>query len=288
MNIKSPEDTFTLANGVGLPCIGFGTYNVDENHTAEAAVRTAIRVGYRSIDAAASYHNETEVGRGIKNGLKENGLQREDIFVTSKVWKTDMSYDRAIQSAEKSIRDLDIGYLDLLLIHWPASPSQFDDWEKRNLETWRALTDLYRDGKVRAIGVSNFLPEHLTPLLDTDIPPMVDQIEFHPGYPQFETVRFCQEKGIRVEAWSPLARKRMLNNSLLGEIAEQTGKSPAQICLRWVLQHDICPLPKSTHEERILENIDIFDFSLSPDAMQKIDDLPEDGFSGLHPDTVTF
>ena len=182
--------------------------------------------------------------------------------MTSKVWNTERGYEKTMQAFEKTLKDLGLSYLDLYLIHWPASKKQFENWEKINLETWKAMTELYKDGKIRAIGVSNFKPSHLEPLMQTEVKPMVDQIEFHPGLLQKETVSYCEANGILVEAWSPLGTGRMLGHPLLKEIAGNYGKSTAQICIHWCLQHDVLPLPKSVTLERIEENLKVFDFEI--------------------------
>lgn len=189
---------------------------------------------------------------------------------------------------EKTLSNLQLDYLDLYLIHWPASQSHFADWERINLDTWRALTELYHAGKIRAIGVSNFMPHHLKALMETEVPPMVNQIEFHPGQRQEETVAYCRENGIVVEAWSPLGTGKMLGNETLKEIAAKYGKTAAQVCIRWCLQNEVLPLPKSVTPSRIAENADVFDFELSDGDMEMINRIPYFGGSGLHPDKVDF
>lgn len=282
--MKGLTDTFTLRNGVEIPCIGFGTWQTPDGDTAIQAVDTAIKNGYRHIDAAACYENEVGVGQGIK----ESGLERSSLFVTSKVWNTERGYEKTMAAFEKTCSDLQLDYLDLYLIHWPASQSRFADWEKINLDTWRALTELYHAGKIRAIGVSNFMPHHLKALMETEVPPMVDQIEFHPGQMQEETVAYCRENGIVVEAWSPLGTGKMLGNEILKEIAAKYGKTAAQVCIRWCLQNEVLPLPKSVTPSRIAENVDVFDFELTDGEMERINRIPYFGGSGLHPDEVDF
>lgn len=297
--INSLTDTFTLSNGVKIPGIGFGTYKSTEGNDAEESVMTAIEAGMRHIDCAAFYRNEEGSGRGIRTGMEENGLGRSGIFVTSKVWTSDKAYDDAIRSCRKSLDDLGLEYLDLLLVHWPADDHAYPDWKEINYGTWRAFTDLYRDGLVRAIGVSNFWPEHLEPLMDTEVPPMVDQIEYHPGYMQNgseeaggsgycpdDVAAYCKERGIIVEAWSPLGRAKVLQDPLLVSLAEKYGKSTSQICIRWEIQHEIVPLPKSVHRDRILENTKVFDFEISDDDMALIDAMPVTGFSTHTPKDV--
>ena len=277
-------DTFKLKNGVEIPCVGFGTWRSKDGEIAENAVRKAIEVGYRHIDTAAAYKNEESVGRAIKNC----GIDREEIFVTSKLWNTERGYDKAKKAFEDTLRKLQLDYLDLYLLHWPAAANQYENWDELNLSSWKALTELYLEGKIRAIGVSNFLPHHMASLLKTEIPPMVNQIEMHPGFVWDETVALCRENGILVEAWSPLGSGSLIGDPLLLEIAEKYGKSVAQICLRWCLQMETLPLPKSVTPSRIEENTKIFDFELSAEDMAKINAMAETGTSGFHPDSVDF
>lgn len=247
---------------------------------AEACVREAVRMGYRHIDTAAIYENEAGVGKGVCSC----GVAREELFVTSKVWNTHRGYERTMAAFEGTMRTLGLETLDLYLIHWPAAASQYPDWEAVNLDTWRAMTQLYREGRVRAIGVSNFKPHHLRALMETEVAPMVNQIEFHPGQRQEETVTFCREHGVLVEAWSPLGRGRMLADERLMAIAARYGKSVAQLCVRWCLQSGVLPLPKSATPARIQQNAQVFDFTICEEDMAQIDAMPYFGGSGLDPD----
>ena len=276
--------TMKLSNGKLIPAIGYGTWQSPDSEITVEGVKTAISNGYRHIDAAAVYGNEQSVGRGIA----ECGIPREELFITSKVWNTERGYEKTLAAFEKTLSDLRLDYLDLYLIHWPAAPHMFEDWEAINLATWKAMTELYQAGKVKAIGVSNFKPHHLTALMKTEVKPMVNQIEFHPGLLQTDTVRYCHENGILVEAWSPLGTGRMLSNPLLQEIADHYGKSAAQLCIRWCMQHNVLPLPKSVTPSRIEENFRVFDFEVSDDDMKRIDALENFGGSGLDPDNVNF
>jgi len=210
------------------------------------------------------------------------------LFVTSKVWNPDRGYETTLAAFEKTLKDLGLGYLDLYLIHWPAAAHQFENWEEINLATWKAMTELYKAGKIRAIGVSNFKPHHLKALMETEVAPMVNQIEFHPGFTQDETVEYCKAHGIAVEAWSPLGTGAMLTRPELISIAEKYHKSVAQLCVRFALQRGVIPLPKSVTPSRIEENLKVFDFTISDEDMAAIGALPDFGSKGLDPDAVDF
>ena len=246
----------TLANGVRMPQLGYGVYQVAAAET-ERCVADAIRVGYRSIDTAQAYHNE----EGVGNAVRKSGLPREDFFLTTKVWISNGGYEKAKASIDESLAKLQTDYIDLLLIHQP-----FNDY----YGTWRAMEEAYKAGKLRAIGVSNFRPHHLKALLETEVAPMVNQIEFHPGCQQRETLAFCRDHGILVEAWSPLGRGRVLDHPTLTAIAQNHGKTPAQICLRWCLEQGVLPLPKSVTPARMAENGDLFTFALTPEEMDQL------------------
>ena len=282
--MKNLTDTVTLSNGIKMPCIGFGTWQTPDSLTGIRAVETALKVGYRHIDTAAAYKNEESVGKAIKN----SGRGRSKIFVTSKVWNSARGYDKATEAFKQSLKALELEYLDLYLIHWPAVKKHYEDWEHINQETWRAMVDLYKHGKIRAIGVSNFLPHHLEGLMSVEVKPMVNQIEIHPGQMQKEVVNYCRRHNIVVEAWSPLGTGRMLENSLLLEIARSYHKSVAQLCIKWCMQNGAVPLPKSVHPTRIEENAKVFDFTISPEDMEQINALAYFGGSGHKPDEVNF
>jgi diketogulonate reductase-like aldo/keto reductase len=282
---KGITDPFVLKNGVGIPCVGLGTYLMENDAESVQVIESAIvDCGYRHIDTAAFYGNEVSVGKAVK----ACGVPREKIFVTTKVWNTDRGYNQALQAFDQSLERLGLDYVDLLLIHWPATQKHYMRWEQVNIDTWRAFSEIYAAGRAKAIGVANFKPSHLSALMDEEIQPMVNQIEFHPGFYPKETIEFCQQNGIQVEAWSPLGRGKVLESPVLLKIAAAHKKSTAQIALRWILQHDVLPLPKSTHTERMEENADIFNFTLTPAEMKEIDEMPETGYTGKDPDTIDF
>lgn len=278
--MNNMKDGFILSNGISIPCIGYGTW-LTTNDQACDAVRAALEAGYRHIDTAAKYENEVGVGEGIR----ASGIAREELFVTSKVWNDCRGYDKTMAAFEKSMKDLGLDYLDLYLIHWPASPLQYDDFNAVNLSTWKALTELYKAGRIKSIGVSNFMPHHLEALVQSEVVPMVNQIEFHPGQIQEETLRFCREHNILVEAWGPLGRGKMLDNPTLVSLAAKYKKTVAQLCIRWCLQNGVLPLPKSVTPSRICENADVFDFVISKEDMETVNRMEYFGGSGHNPDT---
>lgn len=272
-------DSVILQNGVKMPCVGYGTWQTPDGDVARNSVRTAIEAGYRHIDTAAGYGNEASVGAGIR----ESGVAREELFVTTKHWIVDRGYEKTIAACEQSLKNLGMDYMDLYLIHWPAVAKVTPNWEEINADTWRAFEKLYQDGKIRAIGVSNFLPNHMDSLIaNSTVKPMVNQIEFHPGYTQPELVKYCREKGITVQAWSPLGSGAVLKDPLLMEIAAKYGKSVAQLCIRFALQQDIVVLPKSVNPERIVSNMDVFDFQIADEDMARIAAMPKTGYSGFY------
>ncbi len=275
------QDTVTLHNGVKMPWFGLGVFKVEEGPELVNAVKTAIVKGYRSIDTAAIYENEEGVGEGIRQGLKEAGLSREDIFVTSKVWNADLGYEETLAAYETSLQKLGLEYLDLYLIHWPV--------EGKYKEAWKALETLYKEEKVRAVGVSNFQIHHLEDLMkDGEVKPVINQVEYHPRLTQKELHAFCQKHDIQLEAWSPLMQGELLDNDVLKEIAEKHGKSVAQIILRWDLQNGVITIPKSTKEHRIVENSSVFDFELDAEDVSKINELNQNHRVGPDPDNFDF
>lgn len=276
MKRMSITETVELANGVKMPRLGFGVWKVDDKEVIDP-VKWALQAGYRAIDTAKAYGNEAGVGQAIK----ESGIKREDLFITSKLWNADQGYDATIEAFEASLKRLGADYLDLYLIHWPVA-QKFKD-------TWRAFEQLYQDGKIRAIGVCNFQEHHLKELIaDADIVPMVNQIELHPHLTQEPLRKFCRDHKIVVEAWSPLGNGQMLSDPELKKIADKYGKSVAQVIIKWDLQNGIVTIPKSVHKERILENADVFDFKLSEEDMLAISGMNKDERTGPDPDNFNF
>lgn len=267
--------TVTLNNGVKMPIIGFGVYQVPDAQECENAVYEALMAGYRLIDTASGYLNEKAVGRAIKR----SGVPREELFITTKLWIQDAGYESAKIAFAKSLSKLQLDYLDLYLIHQP-----YGDY----YGAWRAMEDIYREGKIRAIGVSNFYPDRLMDLImHNEIVPAVNQVETHPFYQQKESAAFMKEQGVQHESWAPFAegRNNMFSNEVLTSIAEKHNKSVAQVVLRWLVQREVVTIPKSVRKERIVENFDIFDFELSLEDIEKISALDKgESLFGSHQD----
>ena len=271
--------TLLLNDSHQIPAIGFGTYKANKQNGVDSVLE-ALKVGYRLIDTAAIYGNEKEVGEGVR----QSGIPREEVYVTSKVWREVLGYNSSKAALDKTLRHLKMDYLDLYLIHWPANARNHENWAEVNSEAWRALEESKVEGKIKSIGVSNFWKEHLDPLLSNcDIVPAVNQIEFHPGYWQPDVYNYCREKGILIEAWAPLAKGVALKNKTIQNLAKKYQKSEAQICLRWAIDHGTVPIPKTITSERIKENFDVFDFKLTQEDIDVIDRLPLMGFSGEMP-----
>ncbi|MDQ6111199.1 aldo/keto reductase [Enterococcus gallinarum] len=278
-------NSYTLSNNVSIPELGFGTWQTPNGDVAVSAVKKALEVGYRHIDTAQGYKNEDSVGQAIK----ESGIPREEIFLTTKLWNENHSYDLVLSSFEESLKKLQTDYIDLFLIHWPNPVKFRDNWQSANAETWRAMEELYQAGKIKAIGVSNFLPHHFEELKKTaTIFPIVNQIFLAPGELQKEVVSYCQEHNVLLEAYSPLGTGKIFDVPEMQELSDKYGKTIAQIAIRWSLQHGFLPLPKSVTPSRIEENLAVFDFELSDEDMQRIDQL--DGVVGkaTNPDTTGF
>ena len=263
------QSVIRLNNGVEIPRLGLGVYQSPPGRITQHAVRYALNIGYRHIDTAFIYGNESDVGKAVH----KSGLQRDEVFITTKLWNTrDVQYDTALRSCEDSLRRLGLGYVDLYLIHWPVRGI-----DNNTIEIWKAMVHLLREGKARAIGVSNFSIDDLKQILnDSDTVPAVNQVEFHPFLYQKDLLSFCKKNGIPLEAYSPLTRGMRLNHPTIVNIAKKyDNKTPAQILIRWSLQHNLVVIPKSIHEERILENSQVFDFELEDEDMKHLDSLNE-------------
>ncbi|WP_338785907.1 aldo/keto reductase [Metabacillus sp. FJAT-53654] len=275
--MKNLQSTTTLHNGIEMPWFGLGVFKVKDGSEVINSVKAAIEAGYKSIDTAAIYGNEEGVGKAIA----ESNVPREELFITTKVWNSEQGYDSTLAAFDESMKKLGLEYLDLYLIHWPV-PKQ-----NKYKETWKALETLYKDGRVRAIGVSNFKEHHLKELLeDCEVVPMVNQVEYHPRLTQTSLHEFCKQNRIQLEAWSPLMQGGLFEEPTLQEIARKYGKSTAQVILRWDLQNEVVTIPKSVKPHRIQENANIFDFELSSEDMEKINSLNQDQRVGSDPDVM--
>jgi diketogulonate reductase-like aldo/keto reductase len=277
MQITDLMGTVSLHNSVQMPYFGLGVFQSTEGEEVFNAVNWALEAGYRHIDTAAIYQNEVGVGKAIEN----SNMKREDIFVTSKVWNSDQGYDSTLNAYEVSLKKLNLDYLDLYLIHWPVAGKFID--------TWKALEKLYTEGRVKAIGVSNFLQHHLNELLyKSEIVPMVNQMEFHPLLVQQRLLDFCKSKGIQYQAWSPIMRGKVADYEIIERIGKKYGKTAVQVTLRWDLQKGVVTIPKSVKKERIISNADIFDFELIPEEVAQIDALDKNERTGPDPDNFNF
>lgn len=265
-----------------FPKIGFGTWKITGKEQADLAVREAYESGYRFFDTASAYENEKLIGEAIQS----TGCSRKEVLISGKVWNSHRGYEKTLKAFEATCKNLQVDYLDAYLIHWPASPAVHEDAEEINAETWKAMEKLYNDGYVKAIGVCNFLTHHLENLAKTaNIKPMINQIEYHPGFVQEAITDYCKEQRILVQGWSPLGSGKLLKKAAIKEIAERYQRTPAQVCLRWCVQKGIMPVVKSVTPERIQANISIFDFVLAEEDMEKLNELPYTG-SGLNPDEI--
>ncbi|MDR2010009.1 MAG: aldo/keto reductase [Bacteroidales bacterium] len=266
-----------LVNGTEIPMLGFGTWQIENEKSAINSVKYALQIGYRHIDTAAAYNNEQYIAMGIK----ESGITRDEIFLTSKLWNSDQGYESTLKAFEKSLKKLDTDYLDLYLIHWPKG--------MKSIESWKAMEKLYSEGAIKAIGVSNFLQHHLEDFMaNIEILPMVDQLEFHPYLVQPELLNFCKKHHIQYEAWSPLMRGEIMEIESLKKIAKKHERSIAQIVLRWDIQMGVVTIPKSEHQDRIRENFQIFDFELTEEEMKIITGLDRGKRTGPDPDNFNF
>lgn len=275
--MKSIQDCTLLHNGVAMPWLGFGTWELQNSDDAVRSLRTAIDTGYRSIDTAAMYQNEKAVGQAIR----EYGLDRQEFFVTTKVWNHDQGYEQTLRAFEESRKQLGMDYVDLYLIHWPV--------KEKYIDTWKALEHLYEQGAVKAIGVCNFQIHHLESLFaKSRVVPMVNQFECHPLLSQKDLIRYCKEHQIQPEAWRPLMKGNHLNQPEILELADRYERTAAQIILRWHLQNGVVVIPKSSNETRIRENAQVFDFTLSNEDMLRMDGLNQNHRTGADPDNFDF
>jgi diketogulonate reductase-like aldo/keto reductase len=275
--IKSMKDCTVLNNGLKMPWLGFGVFQINEGKEVENAVKWALEIGYRSVDTAAAYGNE----RGVGKAIRASGIPREEIFLTTKLWNEEQRKKRMLQAFDESLERLGTDYVDLYLIHWPVKGCY--------QESWKAMEEIYQSGRAKAIGVSNFLIHHLEDILrDGQIVPTANQIEFHPWLVQPELLTFCKTHKIQVEAWSPLIQGKIATVPEAQKLAEKYHKTPAQIVLRWDLQHEVVTIPKSTHRNRIAENSQLFDFELSQEDMNVLDALDVAKRNGPDPDNFNF
>lgn len=275
---------FVLENGIKIPKIGLGTWKLTDRDTIKSVIKHSYELGYRLIDTAAAYSNEISIAKAIDAA----GISRGNLILSNKVWNTSRGYVEVQAACKKSLKKMKADYFDIYLIHWPASMKQYPDWAKLNAQSWRGMEQLYQDGLAKSIGVCNFKKHHLEELSKTwKIMPFINQIEFHPGFYQADTVEYCKEKGIYIEASSPLGNGQILSNGQLTDLAKKYGKSSAQICIRWALQKGVTVIPKSEKKERLKENIEVFDFHLSVDEMNIIDAIPYCGGIGFDSDGAT-
>ena len=283
--MKSLTDCYKLSNGVEIPCIGFGTWQTPDGDVCVSSVLSAIEAGYRHIDTAQGYGNEESVGIAVK----KSGIPRKSLFITSKLTNSEHGYEKTLAAFEKTMKKLDMDYLDLFLIHWPNPIAFRDNWQEANAGTWKAFEELYNAGRIRAIGISNFRPHHIEELLKTaTIPPMVNQIRLCPGDTQDEVVDYCRSRNMLLEAYSPLGVGKIFEVPEMKTLAEKYGKSIAQICIRWSLQRGYLPLPKSVTPTRIKENTEVFNFELETADVQLIANLKGRVGYSSDPDTTTF
>lgn len=282
---KSLTDCYTLSNGVQIPCIGFGTWQTPSGEVAVSSVLRALEAGYRHIDTAAAYKNEESVGVAIR----QSGIDRKELFVTSKLGNPDHGYKNAMAAFETTINKLGTDYLDLYLIHWPNPLKYREHWQEVNAETWKAMEELYHAGRIRAIGISNFRPHHMDELLKTaQVVPMVNQIRLCPGDTQDDVVAYSRSQNMLLEAYSPLGMGKIFEVPEMKQLSEKYGKSIAQICIRWSLQRGYLPLPKSVTPARIQENAQVFDFELEEADVQLIADLKGCVGYSWDPDTTNW
>ena len=273
---------YKLSNGKEIPSLGFGTFRLKEE--VEDILKKALKVGYRLIDTAASYQNEEYVGKA----LRAVEINREDLFITGKLWNDSRDFEKIVSSCKETLKKLNLEYLDLYLVHWPASSALYPNWKEINANVWKTMEYLYEQGLVKSIGVSNFKKSQLEALMTTaKIKPMVNQIEFHIGFMQQETLEYCQNNNILVEAWSPCGGGKLLKKDIIKNMAEKYNVSPAKLCLRWCVEHNVIPITKSSHEERMIENFNLADFEITKEDMKILDSQPFIGGYGFDSETIT-
>ncbi len=278
--MKSSIENYRMSNGQQIPCLGFGTYNPDGSDTGEM-IREAIAAGYRYFDTASLYETERALGKAVR----ESGIERKDLFIVSKLWIDEMGYQETKEALERTLERLQMDYLDLYLIHWPRRTEDDTDWKERDIVTWQAMEELYTRGLIRGLGLSNFLPHHTANILaNCKVKPVVNQLELHPGYMQEAALADCRKNDIFAQAWSPLGRGKLLSHPIMAALAAKYAKTPAQISLRYLLQRNIIPLVKASGAERMKQNLDIFDFSISEEDMSFLSCMPQTAWSGEHPD----
>ena len=269
-------NTFTLNNGLIIPAIGFGTYKVE----LETLVK-ALEAGYRYFDTASYYGNEWD----IPEALNRLGIKREEVLIASKIWRSDMGYNGVMRSFSKTLENLRSDYVDILMIHWPRPNLELKEWKVLDIETWRAMEELHSKKKIRALGLSNFLPYHAENILSScNIVPSVAQLEFHAGHTQTFALEYYRKKGIQVQAWSPMGRGRVLNDELVLELSGKYNVTPAQVCIRFCVQENVMPLPKASSPQRMRENLESLNFVIDDEDMMRLENMPPVGWSGEHPD----
>ena len=268
--------TFTLNNGLKIPAIGFGTYKAGLD-----SIIKALEEGYRYFDTASYYGNEGD----ISLALIRTGIKREEVFIASKIWKSDMGYENTLKAFSQTLENLGSEYADVIMIHWPRPNLNDEEWKALDLETWRAMEYLYSQGKIKALGLSNFLPYHAENIFSRcEVMPSVAQFEFHPGHTQAFALEYYRRTGIQVQAWSPMGRGRVLDDVLIRELAGKYHVTPAQVCIRFCIQEGVMPLPKASSPERMRENLACMDFVIDDEDMSRIENMPPLGWSGEHPD----
>ncbi len=288
--LTSLKDTLTLNNGVEIPVIGFGTWQSPDGETAYNAVLSALRCGYVHIDTATAYGNEKSIGKAVSDYFKESGTERKDLFITTKLQNPDHGYENTKRAIDRSLSLLGLDYIDLYLIHWPNPIAFRDNWKETDRESWKAMEEAYREGKIRALGLSNFHPHHIDVIMEcADVKPAVNQIKFCPGINQREVAEYSRDRGMILEAYSPMGTGAIFNNPVMIELSGKYTRSIAQLCIRYALQSGYIPLPKSITPERIKDNTDVFSFEITEDDIRKIDNvIPEGVTPARNPDETPF